>query len=113
MKWQPSQRMLAAMSRLDSKGCKETLAARHGDDPATRPSRGAETEMRVPGLPRQAAVLVVPRAYDERLNASRAPAPSMAGTRRLRRLTDWLSAHGRAWHARASLGRPGIATACR
>jgi hypothetical protein len=82
MQWQPSQRTLAVMSRLDSKRCTETRAAQHGDEPATRASRGGETAVRVPGLPRRVAVHVVPRA----------PAPSMAGTRRLRRLTDWLSA---------------------
>jgi hypothetical protein len=92
MKWQPSQRMLAVVSRPDSKRSKEALPAQHGDEPATRRSLGEETEMPVPDLPRRVGVHVVPRADEERLTAPRASAPSMVRTRRLRRLADWLSA---------------------
>jgi hypothetical protein len=83
MKWQPSQHMLAVVSRPDSKRSKEA---------ATRRSFGEETEMPVPDLPRRVGVHVVPRADEERLTAPRASAPSMVRTRRLRRLADWLSA---------------------
>ena len=91
MKWQPSQRMLAVMSRSDSNRSTETLSAQHGDEPARR-SLGGETEMPVPDLPRRVGVRVVSRVDDARIIAPCAPAPSMVRIRRLRRLTDWLSA---------------------
>jgi hypothetical protein len=92
MKRQPSQCTLAVMSRPDSRRSEETLPAQDGDEAATRRSLGEETEMPVLHLPRRVGVHVVPHGDDERLTASRALAPSMVRTRRLRRLADWLSA---------------------
>ena len=48
--------------------------------------------MLVPDLPRRVGVRVVSRVDDARIIAPCAPAPSMVRIRRLRRLTDWLSA---------------------